>query len=114
MPTADISTPWFSGRSNPSNETTDISSCGIVSSCHGSCDDSAQGHCFVLGHKRHGPGSTPTATPGIGDGTWDLTATNWNATADGTGTPIAWTEGNDAVFAAGTDLSNDPTTGVHS
>ena len=47
---------------------------------------------------------------GIGDGTWDVTATNtvWNPVADGTGTPIAWTAGDHAVFSAGSDVGTDP------
>lgn len=42
-----------------------------------------------------GAGATPT-------GTWGTNAF-WTSTADGTGTPVAWTAGNDAVFSAGTD-----------
>jgi fibronectin-binding autotransporter adhesin len=57
-------------------------------------------------------GSEAGATPGgngIGDGAWDTTNTNWNTNAAGTGTTTTWAEGDDAVFAAGSDLSNDPT-----
>ena len=43
------------------------------------------------------------------DGTWDASATNWNPLADGTGTVAAWSVGQKAVFAAGTDAT-DPYT----
>jgi autotransporter-associated beta strand protein len=43
------------------------------------------------------------------DGTWDAAATNWNPLADGTGTVAAWSPGQTAVFAAGTDAA-DPYT----
>ena len=34
-----------------------------------------------------------------GDGTWSTTDTNWNTAADGSGTRVAWTNGDDAVFS---------------
>src|SRR5687767_5872661 len=44
-------------------------------------------------------GPTPT-------GTWDGVLTNWNPAADGTGTPVAWTNTADtAVFSAGNDAT---------
>ena len=53
-----------------------------------------------------------TIDSGITDGslvTWDLAQTNWNPNADGggagPGTTVAWVNGKDAVFAAGTDTT---------
>lgn len=43
------------------------------------------------------------------DGTWDASALNWNPLADGTGTVAAWSAGQKAIFAAGTDAT-DPYT----
>src|SRR5262245_56553914 len=57
------------------------------------------------------PGATPGGN-GVGDGTWDANLTSWNPIADGTGTPVAWTENNDAVFAAGNDLGAFPSGGA--
>jgi len=37
------------------------------------------------------------------DGDWDDTTANWNPNADGTGTPVAWIPGGDAIFSAGSD-----------
>lgn len=46
--------------------------------------------------------------------TWNTGSTNWNATADGTGTPAAWADGSDAVFAAGiTGVSGNLATGTY-
>src|SRR4051812_49862493 len=55
-------------------------------------------------------GATPGAN-GIGDGTWDTAAANWNSVADGTGATTAWVDGNAAIFAAGSDLGSDPAVG---
>ena len=35
-----------------------------------------------------------------GSGTWSTSATNWNTAADGSGSRVAWTNGDDAVFSA--------------
>ena len=35
--------------------------------------------------------------------TWDTAALNWNPVADGSGTAVAWVNGDDAVFSAGSD-----------
>lgn len=54
-----------------------------------------------------GLGGTGTSTP---DGTWDTgTTPNWNVNADGTGGTTTWTDGNDAVFSAGSDGGGDYT-----
>jgi fibronectin-binding autotransporter adhesin len=46
--------------------------------------------------------------------TWNTASTNWNATADGTGTPAAWIDGSDAVFSAGiTGSSANLATGTY-
>ena len=38
-------------------------------------------------------------------GNWDTTSSNWNTTATGTGSAGVWTNGNIAVFSAGTDAT---------
>lgn len=46
-------------------------------------------------------------------GTWDTATANWNATADGTGTPGLWTgAGKTAVFAAGGDATGAYTVNI--
>jgi fibronectin-binding autotransporter adhesin len=55
-------------------------------------------------------GATPGAN-GIGDGTWDTAATNWNLDPTGASATTTWAEGDDAVFAAGSDLSSNPAVG---
>jgi fibronectin-binding autotransporter adhesin len=52
---------------------------------------------------------TGSATP---TGTWDAINTYWNATADGTGSTVAWTSGATAAFAAGTDATGTYTVTV--
>lgn len=43
---------------------------------------------------------------GAPSGTWDTATTpNWNVNADGTGIPTTWTDGNLAVFSAGSDAT---------
>jgi fibronectin-binding autotransporter adhesin len=49
------------------------------------------------------PGANP-GSPNFGDGIWSTSATNWNTNSDGSGSNIAWTDGNAAIFSAGTDL----------
>jgi autotransporter-associated beta strand protein len=50
-----------------------------------------------------GTGGTGDATP---DGTWDVgTTAYWNVNSDGSGAPGIWTDGSDAVFAAGGDAT---------
>src|SRR5436190_22064445 len=46
---------------------------------------------------------TGSSFPG---GTWNLTNTFWNTVANGTGSTIAWVNGNTAVFAAGSDATS--------
>src|SRR5262249_17076481 len=58
-------------------------------------------------------GATPGAN-GIGDGTWSATDLRWNSDptggdGGGTGTITGWTAGDNAVFAAGSDLGTDLT-----
>ncbi len=53
------------------------------------------------------PGANP-GSPNFGDGTWDTAATNWNLNADGSGSNVAWVNGSDAVFSAGSDLVGTP------
>jgi autotransporter-associated beta strand protein len=50
-------------------------------------------------------GSAPAAT-------WDLSAANWNGSSAGTGVPVVWGAGSNAVFAAGTDATGSYTVTV--
>jgi len=56
------------------------------------------------------------ATVGAGGlapaGTWDGVNTYWNGVANGTGVPAAWTAGDTAVFAAGSDATGIYTVAV--
>ena len=51
------------------------------------------------------------ATPGAGgptpSGLWDTTTANWSTDANGAVTTIPWTDGDNAVFSAGTDATGD-------
>ena len=50
-------------------------------------------------------GSLPGANDfsGFADGNWDTSSANWSTQADGTVATTTWLDGDDAVFAAGTD-----------
>lgn len=68
--------------------------------------------CLVLGgvatHAAMSYWDTTGATPGAGDtpnGTWDAGAT-WSASASGSVATTPWTDGNTAVFSAGSDGTN--------
>ncbi len=50
-------------------------------------------------------GTTAGAGGATPSGTWSTAATNWNYLADGTGTTFGWTNGDNAVFSAGTDAT---------
>jgi len=60
-------------------------------------------------------GTDPNACVGGGNtaaGTWDGATENWNAVANGTGAPTAWSQGRTAAFAAGTDATGTYTVAV--
>jgi len=70
----------------------------------------------VVGNTNNAYWDLNGATAGAGGaapaGTWDATNAFWNAAADGTGATNAWTAGQTAVFAAGTDATGSYTVTV--
>lgn len=54
-------------------------------------------------------GGTGTTTP---NGTWSTSVAAWNPLADGTGVPAVWSNGDAAVFSAGTDATGSYTVTV--
>ncbi len=58
-------------------------------------------------------GTDPGAGGETPSGTWDAAVAYWNAAADGTGATAAWTPGQTAAFAAGTDATGTYTVTVH-
>ena len=54
-------------------------------------------------------GTTPGSGGATPSGTWDAATTNWNNSADGDGTALAWSDGGAAVFSAGNDATGSYT-----